>query len=112
MAGRDLIGIWAMTNTFGHSIRSELPLLFVAEALIGFLGFYLILTWGLGNPREAAPAGLLLLAGGLAACSGLISGASGLYQPDAWQRVRRLLAGASPSPACCSSASRSRSSTR
>jgi exopolysaccharide biosynthesis polyprenyl glycosylphosphotransferase len=82
-----------MTNIFGHSIRSELLLLFVAEALICFLAFYLILIWGLGNPSEAAPAGLLLLAGGLAACSGLISGASGLYQPDAWQRVRRLLAG-------------------
>jgi exopolysaccharide biosynthesis polyprenyl glycosylphosphotransferase len=52
-----------------------------------------ILTWGLGNPSDAAPTGLLLLAGGLAACSGLISGASGLYQPDAWQRIRRLLAG-------------------
>jgi exopolysaccharide biosynthesis polyprenyl glycosylphosphotransferase len=82
-----------MTNIFGHSIRSELLLLFVAEGLICFLAFYLILAWGLGDPTEAAPAGLLLLAGGLAACSGLISGASGLYQPDAWQRARRLLGG-------------------
>jgi exopolysaccharide biosynthesis polyprenyl glycosylphosphotransferase len=82
-----------MTNIFGHSVRSELLLLFVAEGLICFLAFYLILVWGLGDRADAAPAGLLLLAGGLAACSGLISGASGLYQPDAWQRVRRLLSG-------------------
>lgn len=88
-----------MTTLFGHSIRSELLLLYVAEALACFAAIYLLLAWQLaqGAPIPGSPAieagGAAAFAAILALCVGLISGVSGLYQPEAWARGKRLLLG-------------------
>lgn len=82
-----------MTKLFGHSIRSELLLLCVAEMLACFGAFYAILRWGAPEGLGSNEAGIVALAALLTACAGLVSGASGLYQPDTWLRTRRLLLG-------------------
>jgi exopolysaccharide biosynthesis polyprenyl glycosylphosphotransferase len=74
-----------MRTLFGHSIRSELVLLYVSEALACFVAIYLL------SAREAGSA--ISFAIIVTLCAGLISGASGLYQPEAWSRGRRLLLG-------------------
>jgi exopolysaccharide biosynthesis polyprenyl glycosylphosphotransferase len=83
-----------MTNLFGHSVRSELLLLYVAEAIACFVAVYAILSWGIVQGVPSDRGGAIAFAAAFALCSGIISGASGLYQPEAWQRARRLLAGA------------------
>ena len=77
-----------MTTLFGHSIRSELLLLYVAEAIACFVAIYLLMAWPAGEVGSAAAFAAIL-----ALCAGLISGASGLYQPEAWSRGKRLLLG-------------------
>ena len=81
-----------MTNLFGHSIRSELLLLYVAEALACFAAVYLLLAWGIRG-AAAEGWGAVAFAALLALCAGAVSGASGLYQPEAWSRANRLLLG-------------------
>ncbi|WP_235907738.1 exopolysaccharide biosynthesis polyprenyl glycosylphosphotransferase [Siccirubricoccus phaeus] len=83
-----------MTTLFGHSIRSELLILYVVESLACFLAIYLLLTWSIppaGPPLDQGAG--LALAILLALAAGLVAGASGLYQPQIWSRGRRLLRG-------------------
>lgn len=80
-----------MTNLFGHSVRSDLLALFLAEGLACFGAFYLILS--LGAPGASAQVDLAAFAALLALCAGLIAGATGLYQPERWLRANRLAAG-------------------
>ena len=79
-----------MTDLFGHSIRSELLALYLAEALVSFVAIYALFTWGFG---QISTVHALSLAAGLALCSGLLSGIGGLYQPETLSRTGRLLAG-------------------
>ncbi|MCO6419882.1 exopolysaccharide biosynthesis polyprenyl glycosylphosphotransferase [Siccirubricoccus sp. KC 17139] len=78
-----------MTTLFGHSIRSELLVLYVIEGLACFLAIYCVLLWGapLDPLSGLGPAALLAVA------AGLVSGASGLYRPAIWSRFSRLLRG-------------------
>ncbi|MDO9713092.1 exopolysaccharide biosynthesis polyprenyl glycosylphosphotransferase [Paracraurococcus lichenis] len=78
-----------MTSLFGHSVRSDLLLLYVADALICFLAVSALLAWQGGVPVEQGGA----LAVGTAGAAGLIGGATGLYRPEAFGRLRQLLAG-------------------
>ena len=82
-----------MTSIFGHNIRSDLIGLYAAEALAVFLAAYSILTWGLDGTAVLGDAQLGLVAAMLAVCSGLVLGASGLYQPEVLSRARRLATG-------------------
>jgi exopolysaccharide biosynthesis polyprenyl glycosylphosphotransferase len=83
----------AMTTLFGHSIRSELLVLYVVEAFACFAAVYVLITWGIApNASFADRGGGLAFATILALSSGLICGASGLYQEASWSRGRRLLA--------------------
>jgi exopolysaccharide biosynthesis polyprenyl glycosylphosphotransferase len=79
-----------MTNLFGHSIRSDLVLLYVIEALVCFAAFYGILA--MASPGGQATAGALAFAALLAICAGLVLGATGLYQPGNWMRSSRFFA--------------------
>lgn len=82
-----------MTNLFGHSIRSELLLLYVAEALACFAAVYLLLAFGISGASSGSGGAIATFAALLALCAGAISGASGLYQPETWSRADRLLLG-------------------
>jgi len=82
-----------MTTLFGHSIRSELLLLYVAEAIACFIAIYLLMVWQVAGGGTADLSSAGIFAAILALCAGLISGASGLYQPEAWSRGKRLLLG-------------------
>lgn len=79
-----------MTSLFGHSVRSDVLALYVADALLCFLAVSALLTWYVGLP----PVRGLPLAAAVAVLSGLISGASGLYQPEAFSRARQMLGAA------------------
>lgn len=83
-----------MTNLFGHSIRSELLLLSVTEALVCFAAFALILHLGLPVGSTADLPGVLMLAGILAVCASFAVAATGLYHPANSLRAARLFAGA------------------
>jgi exopolysaccharide biosynthesis polyprenyl glycosylphosphotransferase len=83
-----------MTKLFGHSIRSELLLLYVIETLVCFLAIYAVLSSNLVRSNAIGHGTALALAATLALCAGLVSGASGLYQPHAWRRASRFAAGA------------------
>jgi exopolysaccharide biosynthesis polyprenyl glycosylphosphotransferase len=78
-----------MTSLFGHSVRSDLLLLYVADALFCFLAVLALLLWYDGVPIEQGGA----LAVAIALVCGMISGASGLYRPEAFIRARQLLVG-------------------
>jgi len=80
-----------MTPLFGHSVRSELLLLYVVETLLCFGICYAAILWGAAGLLPAGSA--LAFATAFALCSGVASGASGLYQPEAWLHARRLLVG-------------------
>lgn len=82
-----------MTRLFGHTVRSELVLLYVIEALICFAVVYSILSYSgyaTNGPVERYQA--ILFAAALSLCSGIVNGASGLYQPEGWQRAGRFVA--------------------
>jgi exopolysaccharide biosynthesis polyprenyl glycosylphosphotransferase len=78
-----------MTSLFGHSVRSDLLLLYFADALFCFLAVLALLLWYGGIPIEQGGA----LAVAIALICGMISGASGLYRPEAFARARQLLVG-------------------
>ncbi len=82
-----------MTRLFGHSVRSELLVLYVLEAVLCFGVAYLFLTVGVWGGSSAEPRLGLALAAGLSLSTGLLAGAAGLYHPDAWSRTKRLLLG-------------------
>ncbi|MBK1658280.1 exopolysaccharide biosynthesis polyprenyl glycosylphosphotransferase [Paracraurococcus ruber] len=77
-----------MTSLFGHSVRSDLLLLYIADALICFLAVSALLAWQGGIP--VGQGGVLAIA--TAVIAGLIGGAAGLYRPEAFGRLRQLLA--------------------
>ncbi|WP_135467476.1 exopolysaccharide biosynthesis polyprenyl glycosylphosphotransferase [Crenalkalicoccus roseus] len=81
-----------MTNLFGHSVRSELLALYVAETLACFVVIYLLLAWGIAGASPSS-GGTIAAAAVLALGAGAVSGACGLYQPEAWSRANRLLLG-------------------
>ncbi len=82
-----------MTRLFGHTMRSELVLLYVIEALICFAVVYSILSYsGLAANGPVERYQAILFAAALSLCSGVVSGASGLYQPEGWHRVGRFIA--------------------
>jgi len=83
-----------VTNLFGHSVRSELLVLSVAEALLCFAAFTLILGVGLPHGSMADVAAGLILAGTLAVCTSFAVAATGLYHPSNSLRAARLIAGA------------------
>ena len=77
-----------MTNLFGHSIRGELLFLCVIEAITWFCAMALLLiVWGPAASGER----IFTFAALLALSCALISGASGLYQPEVWARIQRLV---------------------
>jgi len=82
-----------MTRLFGHSIRSELLLLYVLESLICFGVIYTILLYsGVSGGRGGDRYEVISFSAGLAFCCGVISAASGLYQPEGWRRAGRFVA--------------------
>ncbi|PZW46788.1 exopolysaccharide biosynthesis polyprenyl glycosylphosphotransferase [Humitalea rosea] len=83
-----------MTSMFGHNIRSDLVILYIAEAFAVFLAVYGLTAWGIAQGAPVDHGKASLVAGALALCSGLVSGASGLYQPEVLSRSRRLASGA------------------
>jgi sugar transferase (PEP-CTERM system associated) len=82
-----------MISVFGHSVRAEMLALYLVEALACFLVVYLVLAFGAGAAMPVENGSLFGFAALLALCSGPISGAGGLYQPQAWRETRRMLAG-------------------
>jgi exopolysaccharide biosynthesis polyprenyl glycosylphosphotransferase len=78
-----------MTSLFGHSVRSDMLLLYVADALLCFLAVFALLVLQVGMPADHGG----LIAVPVAVAFGIIGGATGLYQPEAFARVRKLLIG-------------------
>jgi exopolysaccharide biosynthesis polyprenyl glycosylphosphotransferase len=89
----DALGVHAMTKLFGHSVRSELLLLYLAETLVCFATIYALLMLGLAKAVPIDRGAALVSAGVLALSAGLVSSASGLYQPAIWRRFGRFLLG-------------------
>ncbi|MFT8245506.1 exopolysaccharide biosynthesis polyprenyl glycosylphosphotransferase [Roseomonas sp. BN140053] len=83
-----------MTRLFGHSVRSGLLLLYVAETLACFALCYTAFHWQTAGLLPAGSSGAITFPSALAICSGVACGASGLYQPEAWMQSRRLVVGA------------------
>jgi exopolysaccharide biosynthesis polyprenyl glycosylphosphotransferase len=75
-----------MTSLFGHTVRSELLLLYLVEALACFAALYVLLAWLSGMPAEQSH--WLALTGAM--ICGVISGATGLYRTETLSRTRRL----------------------
>lgn len=86
-------GSRAMTKLFGHSVRSELLVLYLVETLVCFVTIYALLTFGLAKALPIDRTAALLCSALLALSSGLVSSASGLYQPVIWRRLGRFLLG-------------------
>jgi len=82
-----------MISVFGHGVRSEMLLLYVIDALACFSVVYLLLALGAGHGGGVEQGGVAAFAGVLAVSSGPLSGAGGLYRPEAWSQARRMLAG-------------------
>jgi exopolysaccharide biosynthesis polyprenyl glycosylphosphotransferase len=83
-----------MTSMFGHNIRSELVLLYLFESLAVFLAVYILMSAGMPPGYPVDHGRTALVAALLSICSGLVCGASGLYQPQLLSRMRRLFTGA------------------
>ncbi|MBO1076779.1 exopolysaccharide biosynthesis polyprenyl glycosylphosphotransferase [Roseomonas marmotae] len=83
-----------MTSMFGHNIRSELVLLYLFEGLAVFFAVYVLMAAGIPPGYPVDHGRVTLIAAMLAVCSGLVCGASGLYQPQSLSRGRRLFVGA------------------
>ena len=82
-----------MTSMFGHNIRSELVVLYLAETLTVFLIVYALMTAGMPRGVAVDHGRAAIAAAMLALCSGLVSSASGLYQPQLLAGMRRLVTG-------------------
>jgi exopolysaccharide biosynthesis polyprenyl glycosylphosphotransferase len=92
-AAVDISGVRAMTKLFGHSVRSELLILYLVETLVCFATIYALLIFGLAKAMPIDRGAALVSAAVLALSSGLVSSASGLYQPAIWRRFGRFLVG-------------------
>lgn len=84
-----------MTSMFGHNIRSDLVLLYLAETLAVFLAVYVLMVSANTPEYPVDHVRASMMAGMLALCSGLVCSASGLYQPELLTRRRRIWAGIS-----------------
>ena len=82
-----------MTSMFGHNIRSELVLLYLSECLMVFLAVYALLAIGTSAEYPVNHVRAMLVAATLALCSGVVCGASGLYQPALVSGQQRMLTG-------------------
>ncbi len=82
-----------MTSMFGHNIRSDLVLLYLAEALAVFLAVYVLMVSANTPEYPVDHFRATMMAGMLAFCSGLVCSASGLYQPELLTRRRRICTG-------------------
>ncbi|WP_426955483.1 exopolysaccharide biosynthesis polyprenyl glycosylphosphotransferase [Muricoccus radiodurans] len=83
-----------MTKVFGHSIRSEILVLYLLEGLICFVASYAVLSGtgaSAGTRDQTNPA---LVAALLTLSFGLAGSVSGLYRPTTWLRVGRIFTGA------------------
>ena len=82
-----------MTSLFGHDVRSDLLVLYLAETGAVFLAVYAFAVFGVAPDASfnARDAGLVAVA--VALCCGIVVGASGLYRPEVLSRARRLVAG-------------------
>ena len=80
-----------MKNIFGHNVRTDIIILYLTETAAVFLAVYGLLAWGIaqGVPMEQGRAALAACL--LALASGVVAGASGLYQPDVLARGKLLL---------------------
>lgn len=77
-----------MTTLFGHSVRWELVFLCAFEAITYFCAITaLLIMWGPAVDGEK----VLSFAAFLTLSCAFISGASGLYQPQVWARMQRLV---------------------
>jgi|YNPMSStandDraft_2_1061718.scaffolds.fasta_scaffold00471_16 exopolysaccharide biosynthesis polyprenyl glycosylphosphotransferase len=83
-----------MTRLFGHSVRSHTLLLYLTETVVSFLTICAVLRFGLERaiPDLTLGKGFALVSV-LALSAGLAAAASGLYQPDVWRRLGRLVLG-------------------
>jgi exopolysaccharide biosynthesis polyprenyl glycosylphosphotransferase len=83
-----------MTKLFGHSVRSQLLLLYLVETVVCFLTVYALLRLGMGKAIPPLTfANGVACAAVLAVSASLVAGASGLYKTDAWHRLGRFLLG-------------------
>lgn len=83
-----------MTKLFGHSVRSHVLLLYLAETIACFVTVWLLLSSGVAPVMSAAPSPKdLALVALLALSAGLVAAAAGLYQAAVWRRLGRLLLG-------------------
>ena len=80
-----------MKNIFGHNVRTDIVILYLTETTTVFLAVYGLLAWGIaqGVPMEQGRAALAACL--LALASGVVAGASGLYQPAVLARGKLLL---------------------
>jgi len=67
--------------------------MYVCEALVVFLAIYGLMAWGAGSGASTDLVHAAMVAAILALCSGLVSGASGLYQPPGHAFLARMLTG-------------------
>jgi exopolysaccharide biosynthesis polyprenyl glycosylphosphotransferase len=83
-----------MTKLFGHSVRSHVLFLYLAETVACFVTLWLLLRSGIAPVISSAlsPKDFALLAL-LALSTGLVASAAGLYQADVWRRLGRLILG-------------------
>jgi exopolysaccharide biosynthesis polyprenyl glycosylphosphotransferase len=83
-----------MTKLFGHSVRSHVLFLYLAETAACFVTVWLLLRSGIAPvlPAVPSPKDVALLAL-LALSTGLVAAAAGLYQASVWRRLGRLLLG-------------------
>jgi exopolysaccharide biosynthesis polyprenyl glycosylphosphotransferase len=81
-----------MTKLFGHSVRSQMLVLYLVETVVCFLTVYALLRFGMDRamPAITSPKGVAFVAV-LALSTGMIASAAGLYQPEAWRRLGRFL---------------------
>ena len=79
-----------MTNMFGHHVRSDLLMLYLAEGIAVFFAAFAVLEWMTVRDGTLGNADALLIATCLALCSGLVLGATGLYQQVRLTHAKRL----------------------
>ncbi|MCR0985104.1 sugar transferase [Roseomonas populi] len=82
-----------MTSVFGHDVRSDLLVLYLAETGAVFLAVYALALLGVAQDTRINTLDAGLVAVAVALCCGVVVGASGLYRPEVLSRARRIAAG-------------------
>jgi hypothetical protein len=78
---------------FGHSVRSELLVLYLVETLVCFVTIYALLTFGLAKALPIDRTAALLCSALLASLLGPRLQRQRAYQPVIWRRLGRFLLG-------------------